>query len=157
MFLVSIPVRYMYMYIFSWFLLIMSNRIIKPYPKLIVCDWYCVWFETTHSFSFFLMQLRMKLFVFLCVMTLGHVTGSANYSQRLQKMEKIMEDLLKQLVTQQFYVEERIRSDGASGKLKKSCPLTCFNNVFHQLTSFCKACIFLRCLLDPWCPLHKYI
>lgn len=73
----------------------------------------------------------MKLFVFLCVMTLGHVTGSANYSQRLQKMEKIMEDLLKQLVTQQFYVEERIRSDGASGKLKKSCPLTCFDNVFH--------------------------
>lgn len=29
-----------------------------------------------------------------------------------------MKDLTKQLVTQQFYVEERIRSDGDSGELK---------------------------------------
>lgn len=33
-------------------------------------------------------------------------------------MEQIMKDLTKQLVTQQFYVEERIRSDGDSGELK---------------------------------------
>lgn len=44
--------------------------------------------------------------------------GARDSSHRLQNMEEILKDLVKQLVTQQFYVEERIRSDGDSGNLK---------------------------------------
>lgn len=60
----------------------------------------------------------MRLLIAVCVMWIGVATSNADSSQRLQKMEQIMKDLTKQLVTQQFYVEERIRSDGDSGELK---------------------------------------
>lgn len=60
----------------------------------------------------------MRLLIAVCVMWIGLATSNADSSQRLQKMEQIMKDLTKQLVTQQFYVEERIRSDGDSGELK---------------------------------------
>lgn len=58
----------------------------------------------------------MRLLFVVCVMWIGLATSKADSSQRLQKMEQIMKDLTQQLVTQQFYVEERIRSDGDSGK-----------------------------------------
>lgn len=60
----------------------------------------------------------MRLLFVVCVMWIGLATSKADSSQRLQKMEQIMKDLTQQLVTQQFYVEERIRSDGDSGKLE---------------------------------------
>lgn len=60
----------------------------------------------------------MRLLCVVCVMWIGLATSKADSSQRLQKMEQIMKDLTQQLVTQQFYVEERIRSDGDSGKLE---------------------------------------
>lgn len=60
----------------------------------------------------------MRLLFVVCVMWIGLATSKADSSQRLQKMEQIMKDLTQQLVTQQFYVEERIRSDGDSGKLQ---------------------------------------
>lgn len=60
----------------------------------------------------------MRLLFAVCVMWISLATSKADSSQRLQKMEQIMKDLTQQLVTQQFYVEERIRSDGDSGKLE---------------------------------------
>lgn len=60
----------------------------------------------------------MRLLFVVCVMWIGLATSKADSSQRLQMMEQIMKDLTQQLVTQQFYVEERIRSDGDSGKLE---------------------------------------
>lgn len=72
----------------------------------------------------------MRLLFVVCVMWIGLATSKADSSQRLQKMEQIMKDLTQQLVTQQFYVEERIRSDGDSGKLES------FSLVFLIVTMY---------------------
>lgn len=60
----------------------------------------------------------MRLLILACVVGLSFAAGARDSSHRLQNMEEILKDLVKQLVTQQFYVEERIRSDGDSGNLK---------------------------------------
>jgi hypothetical protein len=58
----------------------------------------------------------MRLLILACLVGVSLASGAVNSKQRLQHMETILKDLLKQLVTQQYYVEERIRSDGGSGK-----------------------------------------
>ncbi|XP_061197775.1 uncharacterized protein LOC133205898 [Saccostrea echinata] len=71
----------------------------------------------------------MKLFILVCVLGL-----SLAANPRLQKMEEMLNDLTRQLVSQQFYVEERIRSDGDSG-IKQVRRLSAGTDSFNSETT----------------------